>query len=137
MGEKLSKRTKIILGIATLWPIIYVGLFIVLWFTLVFVLAFTAASAPSSSAPAAFPPAFPVFFFAIMALHFLTMLWSLALLAIYIVDVFKNKRMDQEKKALWAVVLFLGNVFAMIVYWYLYVWREPQDSLEGTSPRTP
>jgi type II secretory pathway component PulM len=39
------------------------------------------------------------------------------------VDVFQSNRVSADKKALWAVVLFLGNIFAMPVYWYLYLWR--------------
>ncbi len=27
-------------------------------------------------------------------------------------------------KALWAVVLFMGGPIAMLVYWYLYLWRD-------------
>ena len=30
-------------------------------------------------------------------------------------------------KALWAIVLFLGNIFAMPVYWYLYIWKGSQS----------
>ena len=29
----------------------------------------------------------------------------------------------QDKKALWAVVIFMGNALAMPVYWYLYIWK--------------
>ena len=57
-------------------------------------------------------------------LHLLTMLEILVLLVIYIVHVFKTDSVPQDKKALWAVVLFLGNMLAMPVYWYLYIWKE-------------
>jgi hypothetical protein len=67
----------------------------------------------------------PMFFLIIFPLHLLTMLWIMALTVIYIVNVFKNDRVDKDKKALWAVVIFLGNMIAMPVYWYLYIWREP------------
>jgi hypothetical protein len=48
----------------------------------------------------------------------------MALMAFYIVNVFRNDRVDKDKKALWAVVLFMGNMIAMPIYWYLYIWRE-------------
>jgi hypothetical protein len=40
------------------------------------------------------------------------------------VNVFRNDRVDKDKKVLWAVVLFMGNMIAMPIYWYLYIWRE-------------
>ncbi len=61
----------------------------------------------------------------IFVVHSLTILWTFALLAVYIRLLFKTDRVPADKKSLWAVVLFLGNMLAMPVYWYLYVWREP------------
>jgi cytosine/uracil/thiamine/allantoin permease len=52
------------------------------------------------------------------------MLAVIALMVFYIVNVFRNDRVDKDKKALWAVVLFMGNMIAMPIYWYLYIWRE-------------
>jgi hypothetical protein len=70
----------------------------------------------------------PAIMMIIFPLHFLTMLEIFALLAFYIVHVFKTDRVSQDKKALWAVVLFLGNMIAMPIYWYLYIWKEPTPS---------
>jgi hypothetical protein len=68
----------------------------------------------------------PPFFFAIfIALHLFTMLWIMALTVFYMVNVFRNDRVDKDKKVLWAVVIFMGNMIAMPIYWYLYIWREP------------
>ena len=51
----------------------------------------------------------------------------IVLLFIYIRDVFKNDKVAQDKKALWAVVLFMGGVIAMPIYWYFYIWKEPEQ----------
>lgn len=123
----MKKPIKIILGIATLWPILYMAIFFVFIFSQVFL--FSMKEAPSLSGP-------PTGFFIIFGLHFLTMLWIFALLIIYILNVFKNERVAKDKKALWAVVLFLGHMVAMPIYWYLYIWREPKEAIEGTSPNT-
>ncbi len=66
-----------------------------------------------------------MFFLIILPLHLLTMLSVLALTVFYIVNVFRNDRVEKDKKALWAVVIFLGHVIAMPVYWYFYIWRKP------------
>ncbi len=46
-----------------------------------------------------------------------------ALVIAYIVYVFKTRHVPAEKKALWAAVLLFGNIIAMPVFWFLYVWR--------------
>lgn len=59
------------------------------------------------------------------------------LVGIYIGHVFKNPAIAADKRALWAVVLFFGNVIAMPVYWFLYVWREPPPFLVPPLPVPP
>jgi uncharacterized membrane protein len=58
---------------------------------------------------------------AVLHVGFIFITW--ALIASYIVYLFKTTHVQAEKKALWAVVLFLGNLIAMPVFWYLYVWN--------------
>ncbi len=74
----------------------------------------------------------PIAFAVIFALHFLTMLFILALTIFYIVDIFRNNRVEKDKKALWAIVIFMGNAIAMPIYWYLYIWKEA--NVGGPSP---
>jgi hypothetical protein len=57
----------------------------------------------------------------ILHLGFIFAMWGL--IASYIVYLFKTTHVPSDKKALWAVVLFLGNLLAMPIFWYLYVWR--------------
>jgi hypothetical protein len=113
----MRKSTKILLGLGTLWPFIYLILFFIFVFSTVFFLA----GGNQQGDP-------PVIFFAVFALHFLTILWVMALTVFYMVNVFKNDRVDKDKKVLWAVVLFMGNMIAMPIYWYLYFWKEPAIS---------
>ena len=56
-------------------------------------------------------------------LHIAAMLGIWVLIAAYIVYLFKTDHVPVEKRALWAVVLFLGNMVAMPFFWYFYVWR--------------
>ena len=115
----MKKPTKILLGLASLWPLVYIVFFFIFVLSSFFFL--------SSSAGQGVGP--PVSFMVIFLLHLLTMLWIMALTVFYIVNVFRNERVDKDKKALWAVVLFMGNMIAMPIYWYLYIWKEPAVSL--------
>lgn len=47
----------------------------------------------------------------------------LALLVSFLVYLFRTEHVRTGYKALWAVVLFLGNIVAMPVFWYVAVWR--------------
>jgi hypothetical protein len=115
----MSKSGKILLGIATIWPILYMIFFFIFIFTAM-------TSSPSSvfddsgSLGSMFAVIFP--------LHILTSFLMMGLTIYYIVNVFRNERVHQDKKTLWAVVLFLGNVIAMPIYWYLYIWGEEKPA---------
>jgi hypothetical protein len=110
----MQKPTKVLLGLVTLWPFLYLLLFFVVIFSTI---VFVPGPGGEESGP---PPLIAL----ILPLHLLTMLAVMALMTFYILNVFRNDRVDKDKKALWAVVLFMGNMIAMPVYWYLYIWRE-------------
>jgi hypothetical protein len=109
----MSQGKKILLGVLTIWPITYMVAFVVAAACLVVL-----APPPATGGP-------PVWFLVLFVFHALTMLVILGLLIIYVRHVFRTDHIAADKKALWAVVLFLGNVIAMPVYWYLYIWKEP------------
>lgn len=75
--------------------------------------------------------AFEAHFNFMFRLHMAVIFGSWALVASYIVYLFKTPHVPNEKRALWAVVLFLGNMIAMPVFWYLYVWRPLQNRVVG------
>lgn len=110
----MNKTSKMILGLVTLWPFFYLILFFVMIFSFVLL-------GPGGGGGETGPPPMIAFIF---PLHLLTMLISFALMVFYIVNVFKNKRIENDKKALWAVVLFFGGMLAMPVYWYLFIWKD-------------
>ena len=118
LAGKLSRPVKLLLGVATLWPLLYFGVFVAVWFTLFLAIAQQAGPSGADGPPGWFLALFP--------LHCLTILLSIGLLIVYIVDVFKNDRIARDMKALWAVVLFMGGFIAMPVYWYLYFWRDAE-----------
>jgi hypothetical protein len=111
---ELSKPTKILVGALTLWPVLYVFVFIAFAFAMVIY----SGSNPTHSQE---PPAGLILLFAV---HMATILMALGLVVFYIVYLFKTDRVAQDKKALWAAVLFLGGMIAMPVFFYLYVWPE-------------
>ncbi|HXD29962.1 MAG TPA: hypothetical protein VN643_02520 [Pyrinomonadaceae bacterium] len=110
----MKQSSKILLAAATVWPFLYMLLF----FGFIMLTFLTATNNPGGGGPV-------VLFAVIFPLHILTMLLIMALTVFYIVNVFRNDRVVKDMKVLWAVVLFMGSIIAMPIYWYLYIWREP------------
>lgn len=113
---KLSKSKKIFIGILTLWPILYMFVF------MAFMVAIMAVTLRTPQ------PEPPKLFFVMFAIHFFTILYMFGLIGFYVYYIFKTERVAKDKKALWAVVIFLGNIIAMPVFWFLYIWKEPADN---------
>ena len=109
--RKMQKPTKVLLGLASVWPLVYTVLFIVFFFT-----TFLFRADPEGIQPA---------MAIILPLHLLTMLAVMALMVFYIVDIFRNNRVEKDKKALWAIVILMGGAIAMPIYWFIYFWKEP------------
>lgn len=106
----MNKTKAIVLGTLTIWPIAYM-------------LLFMASVAASFFLMRGGSNQMPPFFGLLIVLHVFTMLEMVSLLIYYILHLFKTDAIAQDKKALWAVVLFMGNALAMPVYWYLYIWK--------------
>lgn len=109
----MSRNKKLFLGVCTVWPIAYTGLFIMLVFSQFVLMS-------SSQEPGFFFTQFAVVF----VLHGLTMLGTLVLLVYYVYHAFNNPRLADgtNKQLLWVLILFVGNQLAMPIYWYKHIW---------------
>lgn len=67
----------------------------------------------------------------LFGLHLATMVVVALLLVVFIVDCYRSPRVPDDRRTLWAVILFLGNLLAMPVYWWIYVRPGPRDYSGG------
>ena len=65
----------------------------------------------------------PLGFVGLFAAHLLTIVLMIGLMPLYIILAVKNEYIDQTMKIMWAVLICMVGIFAMPVYWYLYIWR--------------
>jgi hypothetical protein len=79
-------------------------------------------------------PLFPIGFIGLFAVHMITILLMLLLMPFYIVLVVKSSRLDETMRIVWVVLICLLGMFAMPVYWYLYVWRAGSSSATVANP---
>ena len=116
----LSKTNKILLIVATFMPMV----FMVAFFTLL--ISFITSAAMQPGRANAEPP--PLFFVGFFGFEGLMILWGVGLFILYLIHLLKTDRVKRDQKALWGVVLFLGGIIAMVVYWFMYVWPEPKPT---------
>jgi hypothetical protein len=110
-----------LLAALTVWPVIYFALFMS-WMALTF------ASFGNNSGK---PPGLDLFRY-IFPLHLLTMLLMFALTAVYVVHAFRNDELASDKRTLWVIVLFFGNMFAFPIYWWFHM--RPSRNSEAPEP---
>jgi hypothetical protein len=113
---RIGKPLALVIGVITVWPFVYMLAFMVFFIVTAFSFV-SAAQHPHQ------PPPGPGLMLYIFIPHILTMLLMFALMAFYIVHVFKNGALKDDRRVLWAVVLFMGLPFAAPIYWWLFVWR--------------
>lgn len=109
----MNKATKILLGIASLLPWIYIVYFIRFALKLL-----DATSVEESDA----------LFNQMLIPHFSAMVLSLLLLAIFIIHIVKNNRLSETAKLFWGIVIVFGNLVGMPIYWFLHIWRDSQKT---------
>jgi len=115
----MNKRNKLFLGILTFLPIIYI-LFFLFSFIFIFISSFNNKN---------FGPMIENFFPSLFILHiFLVMLILFSLFIVYLLNIFKNENLDQTQKLLWALLIFVGNVIAMVAYYFIYIFPEKKES---------
>jgi len=66
------------------------------------------------------------------ALHIFTYISFTVLVAVllfYVVNVFRNNRIAQDMRVVWTVLFILGQP-SVLVYWFLYIWRDKSTHAE-------
>jgi hypothetical protein len=114
---KLNNTYKILVGLATLWVMLYPLLFLCVWLT------FPLSMLLPESTAQEFPFAF-VSFFAVIPFHCFTIFLQMALSVFYLVHVLKNVNAAETVRIVLGVGVFFLPYVAMPIYYYLYIWRE-------------
>src|ERR1043166_1482993 len=100
-----SPPVAYLLAVLSIWPIVY------FFFFLAFI-GYMFLAPPKAGYDA---------FRFIFLFHIGTILLMFALMATYLVHLFRTDRLEPDRRVLWAVVILLFGVFAFPVYWWLYV----------------
>ncbi len=108
----MSKSVKITWAVLTLLPIIYFIFFV-----------FFVTSLDQNQPAVELNDQLKSMFY----LHIASMSLLAALIVSYLVYLFKTRAVPKDKRAMWAVVLIAGNMFAIPFFWFFYVWPTPVE----------
>jgi hypothetical protein len=117
----VKTAAKLALGAATGLALVYIVLFLAF-----VVLAVWIASHEPPDNRATLSSAVVTIF----AVHIGMVVEIIALVIFYVVDAFRNPRIAADQRLLWAVLIFVGGPIAMVVYWYLNIWRSSPVSAQ-------
>ncbi len=119
----MKKSVKIILGFITLWPIIYVVLFITFICVLIFLPIVNELSESSD---------INIFTVLIFILHGLTVFTMFGLIVFYFIHAMMNQKLEGLEKVTWIIVMVMVGVVTMPIYWYVHIWKEGSKKLFRT-----
>ncbi len=115
---QLNKPIKILIGLGTLWIVLYPILFIAVWLTM-FIPFILSANNTETSTPFFMGP-----FFALFPLQCFTILLQFGLMAFYLIHVIKNTKASETIRIILGIGSFFLPYIALPVYYYLFIWRE-------------
>jgi hypothetical protein len=112
---QFSKSQKILIGFLTLWPPVYVAVFVMVWFGTFVGMTLAALGIPT-------PGLFGFCF--IIPLHLATMLLIVAMTVFWGIEVYRDPVLVGDKKVLWMLVVILGGSIGQAVHFFMNVWPE-------------
>lgn len=125
---EFTRKKVLALGVVTALPLLFTLSMFIAGFISLFLPTLGYRPKPSWTPPGSVGLSSAlVFLFYVVAVPL-----TCVLIAVYIVHLFRTKAVPNDKKALWAVVIFLGHIVAMPIYWYHYIWRPFQNELSTT-----
>lgn len=126
----MSNSSKIILGIISLLPIIFIAAYFI-WFISFFADMMNTAGHRQNN-PDSMPPYFIKNILWMMMLVGLSMLISVGLMIYYIIHVVNNKSIDSNERIVWILVFIFINIIGYPVYWYMRIWKDNKQTLPLT-----
>lgn len=118
---KLTKKQKILVGIGTFWPILYVPIFMIFVFAMMF------GSALEPGRGGELNPLFGIGFGVFFLVHMFTILLSLGMTVFHVIHAVKNESLESNMRIVWIVLFFFAGMIAEPIYFYLEVWKDKPD----------
>lgn len=120
---ELSRKQKILVGLGTFWPILYIPIFIA------FMIALVAGSALEPGTGRELEPLFGIGFGLLFIVHMFTVFLSLGMTVFHVIHAVKNQRLESNMRVVWILLFFFVGIIAEPIYFYLEVWKDRQSAV--------
>ncbi len=114
----MNRTRRLILGIFTLWPTIYFVLLIIS-----FIMTWNHIG--SDDETTLITP--EIWIISLL----LTVLLTVILAIIYRLNINRNGSLNNKGKVIWINAIRFGSPISMLIYWYLYIWRQTRRPVKG------
>lgn len=105
----MNKLQKILLGIATIFPIIYIVIF-----STIIILSIVTYTIDLDA-----------IFIYLFVTNIFTMIFTIALIIIYIIHILKNTMISyKSEKIILSILILFFNVISMPIYYYIYIIKK-------------
>lgn len=116
----MSTSKKILLGIFSLLPMLFLVIYFVAFFS------FFITMMRNSHNPDLFPEIMLEHIGSIIAFMLLMVFTKLGTLIYFIIHVVNNRAADGTERIVWILVFIFAGMIGFPVYWYMRIWKEPQ-----------
>jgi hypothetical protein len=111
-------RAKVgLLGAATIWPFVYVFIFMAFWLFSFFSMQSGSGDLMTSAMMVIFP------------LHALTMLMTMGLWIFYIIHTLKNQALSENERVIWIILNTMGGMMAWSIYYWMHIRHSASERL--------
>lgn len=115
----MRKVAILLLGVISLWPLLYLLVFFGLAVQLVFVPRAVLSD--------------PQTFNDLAKVHIATIMVSIVLTLLYMVHALRNGTLPSDQKTLWILSVLFFGIAAIPIYWYRFIWHEKQETAHSAS----
>ncbi len=129
----MTKTNKILLGIATFLPLVFLVVYFVFFFMTFMTIAANGPESIEDNPSALVGSIAGVFVFIILAV-----LLGFGLMVYYIIHASRNKKFNETERVVWIVVLIFASTVGSIVYFFMNIvpLEDPNNKVVGLNIHT-
>lgn len=120
----MSKSSKIITGILSFLPLAAFVAYFIFFFTFIFSTFSHIATTQGQNPP---DESFLNNFMAIFGIMAVLIVFSMIALIYFIVHAANNKKMDNNERIVWILIIIFVGMLGFPVYWYMKIWKEEEE----------
>lgn len=118
----MTKSKKIWYGIIAIVPVVLIAVLMIAYFTFFFSMFMNIPNG-GNEPPKGLFIFLPIFF----GLFILVGIVAIVGLILYIMHIVNNKKLTENERLIWIILLLMVTILAKPIYWYMKIWKEDSN----------